>query len=79
MSLAKHVYRYTARELTNQMMTRAPQVMGRKMFVCFSPKDTQYLYKMESEVETAQSPIDVLHVDRERVQFTPSVRHYFAI
>mmetsp|Transcript_16977 Transcript_16977/g.32524 ORF Transcript_16977/g.32524 Transcript_16977/m.32524 type:complete len:118 (+) Transcript_16977:2092-2445(+) len=39
------------------------QVAGRKLFVCFSPNDTQYLYQMESEVETSQSPVDPLAPD----------------
>ncbi|KAK3287579.1 hypothetical protein CYMTET_4928 [Cymbomonas tetramitiformis] len=39
------------------------QVAGRKLFICFSPDDSQYLYKMETETETAQSPIDPLRPD----------------
>ena len=41
---------------------------GRKLFICFSPEDTEHLYQMESEVETSQSPIDVLAPDHEKVQ-----------
>jgi Cupin-like domain len=39
------------------------QVQGRKLFVLYPPADAPHLYKMESEAETEQSPIDPLCPD----------------
>lgn len=40
------------------------QIVGRKFFILVPPTDGCYLYPLESEIETAQSPIDPLNCDR---------------
>lgn len=42
------------------------QIQGRKLFVCFSPEDTEYLYQLDTEKETKQSAVDPLAPDLER-------------
>jgi chloride channel 7 len=42
------------------------QIQGRKLFILYPPSDTQYLYPLESEIETVQSPIDPLNPDTDK-------------
>jgi hypothetical protein len=42
------------------------QISGRKLFILYPPRHTKYLYPLESEIETVQSPIDPLLPDTAR-------------